>query len=107
MVADINPGAGSGSPARLAAVSGRLWFSANDGVAGVEPWMSDGTAVGTRRVGDLAQGAANSYPLSFTALGTRVLFVADDGSGNERLWVRSDSGEVTRIGSPLQSRLRR
>ncbi len=37
----------------LANVNGRLWFQADDGFHGLEPWISDGTPQGTRLVKDL------------------------------------------------------
>jgi ELWxxDGT repeat protein len=38
------------------------FFSANDGIAGQELWLTDGTAQGTRRVADLNPGPEGSYP---------------------------------------------
>jgi ELWxxDGT repeat protein len=61
---------------------------------GVEPWESDGSHGGTRRLADLAPGPASSLPWSLfsspmAALGERVLLVAnDDPEGwRSRLWV--------------------
>ncbi len=41
-----------------------------------EPWRSDGTRQGTRRIADLVPGAAGSYPSDFTRQGRRVFFLA-------------------------------
>src|SRR4051812_40225926 len=53
LVKDINPGSvGSFAPAgnETANVNGVVFFTANDGVNGVELWKSDGTASGTTLV---------------------------------------------------------
>ena len=39
-----------------------VYFAADDGVAGREPWLSDGTASGTRRIADLCPGDAQGVP---------------------------------------------
>jgi ELWxxDGT repeat protein len=41
-----------------------------------EPWRSDGSRQGTRRIADLNPGAAGSNPSNFTRQGQRVLFLA-------------------------------
>ncbi|HEY3355193.1 MAG TPA: hypothetical protein VGQ83_18215 [Polyangia bacterium] len=38
MVADLNPGAASSSPALLTRVAGTIFFVADDGAHGREPW---------------------------------------------------------------------
>lgn len=47
MVSDIDPGSAGSFPANLTNVSGTLFFSATNGVTGVELWQSNGTAAGT------------------------------------------------------------
>jgi ELWxxDGT repeat protein len=64
------------------------FFSGSDGVHGLEPWATDGTATGTRMVADLCtepqefNPTASSWPAHFTAGSGRVFFTArgDDGS---------------------------
>lgn len=46
MMADINSGSGSSSPANMLVVGNNVCFSANDGTAGIEPWNFDPTAAG-------------------------------------------------------------
>ena len=63
-VADIQSGPSSSLPRNYstqAAISSRYAiFQADDGVHGNEPWISDGTASGTRMIKDLEPGAAGS-----------------------------------------------
>src|SRR5205085_7333598 len=53
------PGA---NPAVLAADGGRVYFAADDGKAGRELWVSDGTAAGTKLLQDFAPGPASGLP---------------------------------------------
>jgi ELWxxDGT repeat protein len=48
-------GAGS-SPADFRVFNGALYFIANDGVSGTEPWKTDGTPGGTARIKDICPG---------------------------------------------------
>jgi ELWxxDGT repeat protein len=91
LVKDINPGSagsltqeffvGSGN------VNGRLYFSANDGVHGREPWVSDGTPAGTVLVKDINPGTADSAPGWFTNVNGLVYFdVLQDPTYGVELW---------------------
>lgn len=106
MVKDIisGPDDQKGSaPAGLTAFGGKIIFSADDGVHGREPWLSDGTEQGTQLMVDLKQGPVGSFPVGFTPFGTKVLFFV--GSG---LWVTdgTDSG-TTKLKSFDQVKLNR
>jgi ELWxxDGT repeat protein len=69
-------------------VSGRLAFTVafEQPGAGLEPWVTDGTVGGTRRLKDVAPGAESSYPRSFTRVGNRVYFSAFDDTRAGQLW---------------------
>jgi ELWxxDGT repeat protein len=103
----------------LAAGGGRLLLSAADDPnywlgTGREPWVSDGTAAGTRRVTDINQqiypfpfggfpGVGSSTPGPAVWTGSRFLFAADDGIHGRELW----STDGTAAGTALLADLDR
>src|SRR4029077_5047840 len=78
----------------LRSLGGKLLFDANDGVSGIEPWISDGTAAGTARLADLAPGSLSGGPTSNVPVGATNLLAAQDGS----LWTTDGTPAGT---SPL------
>ncbi len=80
-----------------AAVRDDLLYFAGMDANGIEPWVSDGTVVGTRMFADLVRGFFGSHPRDFTAAGKRVFFSADTPSHGRELWA---------IGSPFNGRAR-
>jgi ELWxxDGT repeat protein len=95
LVQNIAAGALGADPEALASGPGFLFFAADDGISGREPWVSTGSSAGTWRVRDLARGAASSDPAQFTRLGDTVVFTANNGLSGHELW-RSDG---TRAGT--------
>jgi ELWxxDGT repeat protein len=89
LVMNIAPGAPSANPETLSGGSGLLFFAADDGLTGREPWVSGGSSTSTRRLRDLAPGVAGSDPAHFTRLGSSVFFTASNGLDGHELW-RSD-----------------
>lgn len=63
-----------------------LLFAADDGLTGLEPWRSDGTAAGTYRLADVSPGPAASSPGPFTRIGNLVITGADDGAHGREPW---------------------
>jgi ELWxxDGT repeat protein len=61
-------------PQDFAAIGGKIYFSATDPDQGREPWVSDGSAEGTRRLVDLCLGECGSHPRGFAAIGDAVVF---------------------------------
>jgi ELWxxDGT repeat protein len=93
LVADLMPGNGHGPVAgTLTRVPGtnEVVFAAGDPIDGLQLWRSDGTAAGTRRLGQMGSrpGAGASILALLTPVGDRLFFHAgiDDGAGQE-LWV--------------------
>ena len=69
----------SALPTQLTAVGATVFFSANNGVNGVELWQSDGTPGGTTMVANL-NAAGDANPSDLTAVGTNLFFNASDGT---------------------------
>jgi trimeric autotransporter adhesin len=86
LLKDINPGAGSGSPAAMAVIGTNLYFRGNDGVNGAEPWISDGTTTGTVMIHNINAGASSSSPSGFIVMGSTVFFSANDTTNGDELW---------------------
>lgn len=88
LVEDLNPGPSSALSWAFAfglqAFGDRLLFQADDGVHGLEPWISDGTPEGTELLGDVNPGAGWAFgqfyfaPLFSGTLGGQALFFAFD-----------------------------
>lgn len=91
LVKDIRPGPSSSNPEKLLAIGSRLFFGADDGVAGLEPMATDGSAAGTVALADIWAGPNASLNLGCAtcnaiAIGTTVYFSATSGAGGFRLW---------------------
>lgn len=74
----------SSNPTQLTNVDGKLFFTARNGVSGVELWSSDGTSDGTAMVRNIrpdVEGAAPSSanPTQLTNFNGTLYFTADDG----------------------------
>jgi ELWxxDGT repeat protein len=88
---------------------GGVAFTADDGVHGYEPWISDGTTAGTAMMIDLDARNTGSValPTVVAALGDgRTLFTANDGDdtvtgGPYRLWITDGTPAGTTRVTPL------
>jgi ELWxxDGT repeat protein len=105
---DILPGSGSSTlpswgfvPEAWATARGKLFFAADDGTAGAELWVSDGTEAGTLRLRDVFPGPRSSEIRWLTSAGERVYFAADDGTHGRELWVSDGTILGTRMLSDL------
>lgn len=98
LVKDINPGSGSGFnfllTDSLLAVDDTLFFTANDGVNGVELWKTDGTEAGTVLVQNINPGGG-SFPVLLTNANGTLFFGATDGVTGTELWKSDGSSAGT------------
>jgi ELWxxDGT repeat protein len=79
--------------------NGLVFFSVNDPTIGDEPWVSDGTATGTRLIEDLDPQLADngSSPDEFVDFGGRLAFAADDGIAGRELWISDGTAGGTTL----------
>jgi len=82
MVKDIWVGKKSGIPDSAFSyfyTTAGLYFSANDSLKGIEPWVSNGTATGTKLVADINAGKKNAFPTFLYIYNSQLLFNATNG----------------------------
>ncbi|MBS1778466.1 MAG: T9SS type A sorting domain-containing protein [Bacteroidetes bacterium] len=84
---DIYPGTQPSTPRGLRGCNNLLFCNADDGVHGVEPWVSDGTPSGTKLLMDINAGPTTSLPTGFTAYKGLTYFAASNGNDGMELWV--------------------
>jgi ELWxxDGT repeat protein len=88
-------------PWELTNLGGTLFFSADDGIHGVELLRSDGTEPGAL-VADVRPGERGSGPAPIAAAGGNLYFAANDGIHGRELW-RSDGTDAgTELVSDVQ-----
>ena len=84
--------------AAIVPAGGKVYFTALDGAAGGQLFVSDGTAAGTRMVKKIGTGAAGvAPPVAGLAVGDKLLFAADDGDHGRELWVTDGTAAGTRM----------
>lgn len=86
-----------GPASQLVAAGERLLFAAYDETRGLEPWISDGTAIGTRPLADVNPGTGDSFPTRFHVVDDDVYFVAHDGVHGHELWFSDGTAEGTQL----------
>src|SRR5438034_1282591 len=87
----------SSSPTGLTVFNNTLYFSADEGVNGVELWKSDGTLGNAVLVKDINPLIGDSSPSGFTVFNNALYFSADRAAGAE-LW-KSDGTATVRVGA--------
>jgi len=96
LVKNINP-LGDSNPEYLYGYYDILYFTADDGRHGREPWRSDGTINGTTMIKDIYDGVNSSEPSSFNMLGDMLIFSANDGVHEQELWQSYGSKTTTKM----------
>ncbi|TLZ48429.1 MAG: hypothetical protein E6K18_08920 [Methanobacteriota archaeon] len=87
-------GTAPSTPDSFAAVGSAVFFTADDGLAGVELWRSDGTAAGTGLVSDINPGGG-SYPTHLASFGSSVFFSAYEPTSGRELWTSDGTAAGT------------
>jgi trimeric autotransporter adhesin len=91
----LAPVTADGSPRiDLADVGSRTFFAGLDS-QGRQPWLTDGTAAGSRRIVSGA-GSGGSDPKDLVVLGDRLLLVASDGA-TRSVWTVDAQGEAAPV----------
>ena len=106
MLKDVNPAPGIGSePSFLTAVAAhaptgtpaKLWWQANDGVNGAEPWASDGSSGGTAMVYDVAASGVLPAPSGLTTAGDVLYFQWSTPATGLELWRSDGTASGTKV----------
>jgi ELWxxDGT repeat protein len=104
-VIDIDPGLLNSTPDYITNFNGVAYFGANQTQFsdGQEPWRSDGTFQGTRRLANIdASAGGGGNPQNFTPSGSQLFFTADDGSNGRELWVTDGTSANTRLVADIE-----
>jgi ELWxxDGT repeat protein len=100
LVKDVYPATGAALTQFMKVLGGRLYFFADDGVHGHEPWYTDGTPAGTGLLKDidpLDGSRTNDWGGDGIVAGPYLYFNAHDGStADAQLW-RTDGTEAGTI----------
>jgi ELWxxDGT repeat protein len=86
IVKDISVGSASSGITALTVANNALYFAANDGSKGLEPWISDGTTLGSKLIFDFNNSTASSSTNSFAAAGDMVVFQATTATSGSDLY---------------------
>ena len=97
LVKDINYGSGDSSPSMFEGMGGELFFSADDGISGMELWKSDGTNSGTLIVSNIAANGSSSWPGQKISVGDTLFFTANDGITGNELWMSNGTYSGTSL----------
>ena len=93
---DLWPGGESSTPHAFCIAGERIFFRATTDGLGQEPWISDGTPGGTRRIMDVNPGEGGSNAYNFYDLGGgEFAFRAQTDAHGLELWVTDGTPEGT------------
>ncbi len=94
VIKDINPGGGDSEPSGFVALGNKVYFTADDGTTGREPYVTTGTAAGTLRLRDINPDG-DSGASDFRAVSDKVYFIADDGATGREPYVTNGTAAGT------------
>ncbi|MCB0694296.1 MAG: T9SS type A sorting domain-containing protein [Lewinellaceae bacterium] len=100
LVKNIRPGSNGSLPYYengMISYNDHLLFAADDGVSGMELWISDGTETGTMLLKDINPGAAGSECQNFFRVGEKVIFQAKTTAEGQELWVTDGTAAGTTL----------
>ncbi|HWM92065.1 MAG TPA: hypothetical protein VN493_14975 [Thermoanaerobaculia bacterium] len=84
---------------KLLAFGDGALFALSEAGHGLEPWLSDGTPGGTRRIADICPGPCDSSPVLLGIYAGRALLLADDGDSGREPWSSNGTAAGTyRVG---------
>ncbi|MEO0559216.1 MAG: T9SS type A sorting domain-containing protein [Bacteroidota bacterium] len=101
LLQDVNPGTFSSDPSGYAAWSGGVYFVANDGQTGREPWVTRGTDASTRQLADLYNGTQESRASGFSPTEALLYFVAEGKASGEDTQTGLWATDGTEVGTTL------
>jgi len=78
-------GSGGSDPSSFFTYNDKIYFAANDGINGNEPWISDGTDVGSSLISDLAIDETSSEVNNYFVFNDELYFTVG-GTSNPGLY---------------------
>jgi ELWxxDGT repeat protein len=86
-------------------IDSKAYFVAGDASNGLEPWVTDGSPLGTRMLADVNTNNQSSNVGNMTRVGTTAnyVFSSSDGIHGEELWVTDFTDAGTRMVRELQT----
>ncbi len=95
---EIQAGDQGSDPREFIQFQNKLYFSADDGIAGREIWSTDGTTAGTSLFKDINPGLADGF-FGFSAgvYNDKMYFGANDGTNGVELWATDGTAGGTSL----------